>query len=102
MDYKANEMPYQKIVNFPGRFQFFYSADTETAMVTASSLITDKWTDSEGNIWYKVMWVMFDQKGYELDKISNSGKTREYVYSYSKYPTKIDPENATYHIYHRK
>jgi hypothetical protein len=102
MDYKPDAVPNQKVIIYPGRFGTFGSAESKTAMVTGSYWITDKWTDSEGNIWYKTEFVEFGKKNYELSKISNSGKTREFVYSSSKYPTKIDPENATYHIYHRK
>ncbi len=98
----ADAGPPQKIISYPGRFEVFGSAESKTAMVTGSFWITDKWTDSEGNIWYKTEFVEFGKKNYELSKISNSGKTWEFVYSSSKYPTKIDPENATYSIYHRK
>ncbi len=102
MDYKPDAQPHQKIINYPGRFENFGSAESETAKETGTVTITDKWTDSEGNIWYKETFVVYGQKFYELDKISNSGKTWEFVYSYSKYPTKIDPKNTNYLIYHRK
>ena len=102
MDYKPDAVPPQKVIAYPGRFQTFGSAESKTAKVTGTSWITAKWTDSEGNIWYKTMFVRFGEKNYALVKISNSGKTRELVFSSSKYPTKIDTENATYRIYHRK
>ena len=102
MDYQPNAHPRQKIINFPGEWATYGSAESETTTETGTYKITDKWTDSEGNIWYKCEVSFSFQKAYELDKISNSGKTWEFVFSYSKYPTKIDPGDAEYHIYHRK
>jgi len=83
-------------------WEAFGSAESKTADKKGEYTIKDKWTDSEGNIWYKETFVVYGQKFYELDKISNSGKTLEFQYSTSKYPTKIDPENGRYRIYHRK
>ena len=102
MDYKPNAHPRQKVISYPGEWAAYGSAESETATETGTHKITDKWTDSEGNIWYKCEVSFTIQKVYELDKISNSGKTWEFVFSYSKYPTKIDPGDAEYHIYHRK
>jgi len=102
MDYQPDAHPRQKIINYPGKWATYGSAGSETATETGKYTITEKWTDSEGNIWYKGEVVFPFQKAYELDKISNSGKTWEFVFSSSKYPTKIDPEDSDYHIYHRK
>lgn len=102
MDYKPNAHPRQKVIIYPGEWAAYGSAESETATETGTHKITDKWTDSEGNIWYKFEVFFPTQKVYELDKISDSGKTWEFVFSYSKYPRKIDPGDADYHIYHRK
>ena len=69
--------------------------------------ITDKWKDSDGNIWYKIIGKYkteyLEQTRYELDKISNSsGLTWEYIGSADDYPAKIDPNHSDYHIYYRQ
>jgi hypothetical protein len=69
--------------------------------------IVDKWTDSEGNIWYKMhVWpgVMVEGKpdSYELDKVSNSGNVWEYVSISGDFPTEINENHPRYHIYYRK
>ena len=103
-DYQPNAHPRQKIIIYPEEWAAYGLAESETATDTGTNKITDKWTDSEGNIWYKfeVSFSSPIRKAYELDKISNSGKTLEFVFSYSKYPTKIDTGDPDYHIYHRE
>ena len=91
-----------KVTNYPGEWAAFRSVKSEETAETGKYKITDKWTDSEGNIWYKTEVSHHVQKVYQLDKISNSGKTWELVYSSSKYPMKIDPKDANYYIYHRE
>lgn len=100
MEYHA--FPHPKVTNFPGELAIFGSVKSEKANETGKYTITDKWTDSEGNIWYKTEVTFPFQKGYRLDKISNYGKTWESVISYSKYPTEINPEDADYYIYRRE
>ena len=102
VDYGTRAHPYQKIINFPGRYEAYGSANSEIVVERGTFTITDKWTDSKGNIWYKLIWMSDGLKYYELDKISNSGKTWEFVFRPSKYPQKIDSEIASYHIYHRR
>ena len=69
--------------------------------------IVDKWTDSEGNIWYKmhVWYGPIDEEhisGYELDKFSESGKVWEYISDIYAFPTEIDESDFRYHIYYRQ
>jgi beta-lactamase regulating signal transducer with metallopeptidase domain len=68
--------------------------------------ITDKWTDSGGNIWYKLTRIgkHTNTLEYMLIKISESGKTLEYCASNVRYPTEIDPNSYhyTYRIYYRQ
>ena len=63
--------------------------------------ITDKWTESNGDIWYKTTWDIyyFGRSGYMLICISNSGSTLESANSFSDYPTQIDPSNKNYQTY---
>jgi hypothetical protein len=94
----------QKIIFHPhGMQEFFSSAAQKTVIRKARYLITRKWSDPEGNIWYKSHWVYsYPIEGFDLIKISNSGKTLEFVFDYHEYPTKIDPEDDYYRIYYCK
>ncbi len=69
--------------------------------------LVDKWTDSEGNIWYKthVWWgsmVEGHPMEYKLDKFSESGKVWEYIGDKFAFPTEIDESHPKYHIYYRQ
>jgi hypothetical protein len=65
--------------------------------------LTDKWTDSEGNIWYKSTWWHTNgNSGYELVKISNSGETYEREWTGKGYPTEIDQNHKYYGIWYRQ
>jgi hypothetical protein len=66
-------------------------------------LITGKWKDSQGNIMYRIHWVgSLGDGGYSLCRISNSGKTLEYINSHTDYPKKIDSKSSYYRKYNRK
>ena len=71
-------------------------------------LITDSWTDSEGDSWFKVEWHIgayvegAKARQYKLSKISNAGRTLEFVLSKIEYPTEIDPKHSDYHIHYRQ
>ena len=66
-------------------------------------LITGRWKDFQGNIMYKTHWVgSWGKAGYSLCRISNSGKTLEYMNSHNDYPKEIDPNSSCYRKYNRK
>jgi len=70
-------------------------------------VIVEKWTDSEGNIWYKMhIWVGTIGEGkpsrYELDRISKSGKVWEFINLSGDYPTEMDESVFNYHIMYRQ
>jgi hypothetical protein len=66
--------------------------------------VTDKWTDSKGNVWYRVHWKTSLWEHYGLFKVSNSGNKCEFVTDPIEYgyPKKIDPKAFTYRVYYRK
>ena len=82
---------------------YITTSDTEPYL-TATFTIEDKWTDSEGNIWYKILYTKTEQiiSYFELTKISDSGTTLELVFSIIDYPTEIDPNAYGYRIYYRQ
>jgi len=87
---------------------YFHGIDE--VMREATFQIDSKWTDSEGNIWYKVFGAVTDsgQKFQVLFKISRKGTQLEKQlklvldFDQSNYPVKLDPADAYYHIYTRE
>jgi hypothetical protein len=74
---------------------------------TGHYAIVDKWTDSEGNIWYKTHWWYgpIDEdhiSSYQLEKRSESGKVWEYISDAYEFPTEIDENDHRYKIYYRQ
>jgi len=68
--------------------------------------ITDNWTDSDSNIWYKIVSQYRSEYSerirFGLNKISNTGRTWEFNVSEDDCPTQIDPNHPEYRIYYRQ
>ena len=94
----------QKIIYRPvGTFSCFRNANSDTPDNGGRYLVTGKWSDSMGNLFYKSNWVGdWGEEAYQISKISNSGKTLEFVLSYDEPPRNIDPDNIWYRKYTRK
>ena len=94
-----------KIVIHPNGKMEWYHIITSTSFTTVEIVITNKWIDSTGDIWYTFIldWGELYSPYYDyfLCKISDSGKTLELVVSNSDYPKEIDP-SAEYHILYRQ
>ena len=98
---------WQKIVHNPDGTIEGYMYAVDIAHFTGAYAIIAKWTDSQGNILYKLMTRWGDKTSgettlYELHRVSNSGLTLEYITSLDDYATEIDPNHREYHIYHRQ
>ena len=79
-----------KVVFHPNGIMEGYGAATgPAASDEAEFVITNKWTDSKGNIWYTIIFKWYVQYEYGLLKITNSGKTLEFAYG-NEYPKEID------------
>jgi hypothetical protein len=93
-----------KVVNNPDGTWFSYMSVANSQSSSKGWFkIIKKWTDSEGNIWYR---VDFNDPGVEiirhqLTKIRNSGNTMESVFSAAEYPKKLDKDNLNYRIRYR-
>jgi hypothetical protein len=102
MDYKDGNHS-QMIVFKLGETEAYSSANDNEPMWTAENLISHKWTDAKGNIWYKTRWKAVAMgSGFTLFKISESGKTLERVWSQWEHPKELDINDETYRIYYRK
>ena len=94
---------YPKIVIHPdGRYERFSQQWFKEPTTKFSYKITDKWTDSEGDIWYKAQVSNPNFESYQLHRISNSGKTMEFMRDRTDYATEIDPDKLGYRAYHRQ
>ncbi len=72
-----------------------YRAITATKTPSQSDfVITNKWIDNMGNVYYTLILKFQSLQWYELLKISNSGKTLEINRSQSDYPKEIDPKRG--------
>ena len=84
-----------------GMYTLYVRDYDENPYESVSFRIEDKWTDDEGNIWYKFEpFAVF--KYYALFKMSDSGQTLEMIFSNQDYPTEMDPTDIEYRIYYRQ
>jgi hypothetical protein len=104
----------QKIVNTADGYKNYAKISNSVPFEEGTEQIDSKWTDTEGNIWYKTFSTVTIgvYKGYRfqsLVKISKSGTISESVsisiahqdFKPAYYPTKIDPNDSTYKIMFR-
>jgi hypothetical protein len=95
-DYKFADKASPKFIIHPnGKLEWYAIGTEKTTTYYGEFVIINKWTDSKGNIWYSITWKGDYEKfwTYVLAKISNSGKTLEYVDSPNDYPKEIDPND---------
>ena len=94
----------QKVIYKPvGTFSCFRDAISKAPDDGGRYIVTGKWSDSGGNIFYKTHWVGdWGEEAYQISKISNSGNTLEYVLGYDEPPRNIDLNNIWYRKYNRK
>ena len=98
------EILFGKVVFHPNGKMEGYGADTGPAFSEKGEfVITNKWTDFKGNIWYTIIFKFSVQYNYGLLKISNSGKTLEFAFG-NEYPKEIDPSDihSVYLILYRQ
>ena len=93
-----------KIVVKPdGTWDEYTLSNSNSPFAVTEYAITDKWTDSEGNIWYKFLEIHQDVKVlqnpdtyYILSKIDKSGNIWEMLWASIDYPTEFDPDDVRY------
>ena len=95
-----------KVVFYPdGRFESYKITSDDKADYKAVYKIEEKWTDKDGNIWYKYRLTEKSWKKPDscyLSKLSDSGKTQECQFDFEFYPKKIDPSRLAYRKYYRE
>ena len=90
-----NQTELQKIVLSAKGMDRFSLLSNAIPYDNATYEIDVKWTDSEGNIWYKAHGIQTSgiYKGYtyvELDKLSKSGTVWEGQFTLTGFNTKVD------------
>ena len=110
------KMPIQKEVVTPDGWKQYLHVSDSVPLYEGTSKTISKWTDSEGNVWMKVLGSAKapGDSHYEiftaLTKYSRNGAVMESVWLSPNsdeelknpvYPSKIDPQNSNYSIlYH--
>ncbi len=96
--------PTQKLIyNADGTFAGYPKKDATDPIRRGTFTIFKKWKDAKGSIWYRIKWDgHWGERGYELAKVSNNGKTLEYVMKDSKWPADINVKDTSYCQYTRR
>ncbi len=108
-EYSGRIADFQKIIIDPVDLTIHWCYKSEAARPDYKHpyTIMGKWTDSEGDTWYKLEWLDRGNKRskyLELSRISQSGMTLEFVNQRERlgWPTKLDPDHPNYRIYYRE
>jgi hypothetical protein len=107
-EYKGHRHGQKWIFSPDGTFQQYSLESSPSPQFEGNYTITERRTDSEGNIWYKLKAtgeVFFGKekaKWYFLGRIGDSGKTLEYNYHPVEYPKELAPDHPSYRVYYRK
>jgi len=119
-EYKGSTPPLKKnVFNPDGTWEYFRKEaspwETDIEILEGGWIrdffgtytIEDKWTDSDGNVWYKVDLLFGIKKEYTntyylLMRISDSNKIMEYMEDRIRYGEKIEPKSTKYRIYYRQ
>jgi hypothetical protein len=105
---KYHHVSQKRVFSPDGMVKFYYYELGQSPEFEGTYTITEKWTDSGGNIWYKMKVtgksIRYNEKvgWYFLSRISDSGKTFEYVYHPLDYHKKLDPDHPSYRIIYRR
>lgn len=98
----------KRVFSSDGTIKFYRYESSPSPEFEGTYTIAEKWTDSEGNIWYKInatgKSIRYGDKAgwFLLARISDSGNTLEYVYHPVDYHKKLDPNHPSYRIIYRK
>ena len=106
-EYNSHPHLARQVMRRDGTFDCYYRTTDTKKAGTGHYVIVEKWTDLEGNIWFKMhtwlgVMVEGEPANYELAKFSNSGKVYEQIALPGGFPTELDENHPRYHIYYRQ
>lgn len=98
----------QKLVSLPGAFKNYLRISDADPLYEGEQEIVERWTDSEGNIWYKTCGTVTTGalKGFKFQQLlrfDKSGDVRENTwrpvseFGPTSYPPKIDPTDKLHY-----
>lgn len=103
-------LPQKEIID-PSGYTAYQAVFDHNPSQKGTEEIASKWTDSEGNIWYKTFGTASTGDKVltfqALQKLNKFGTVRECViiwlsaFNPNSYPAKIDPKDSAYQIYNR-
>ena len=100
--YETGTPPQKIMFHYDGTYATYNTTNSKTALTRGMFQVVKKWTDSDQQIWYKI--IMQDPKQgkkYKLAKVSKDGKKLEFVCKSDKYPTEIKAGESGYCNYLR-
>ncbi len=109
-DYSGVEFDFQKLVVEPdGTWETYANDIVEQRSCAGNITLIDSWTDPASIMWYRAYkdydYLCGSDRQYEYGKISNSGKTLEFLYRLGTGEIKKwDPDNPhyDYRIFYRQ
>ena len=102
-DYDNTDYPAKLVVKPDGTMDEYSLSHSDRPFAVLEYVITDKWTDSEGTIWYKMLEIQQDLKViknpdtyYMLSKIDKTSNVWEFLWTSNDYPAEFDPDDLRY------
>ena len=103
----------QKVVYAADGWKEYTKVSDAKAIDGGTWAIDSKWSDAQGNVWYRVLCSATSGWAAGMDyqalyRLSKSATILEWVSKYTSqsqgisYPTEIDPTSDTYHIFYRE
>ena len=101
-NYDSGKSPNRIIFHYDGTYATYATKKSDAALSRGKFRIVEKWKESEGSLWYKIL--MEDSKQgtkYKLARVSDNGKKLEFVCKPDKYPKNISSNDTGYCNYLR-
>jgi hypothetical protein len=100
--YETGKPPQKLTFHYDGTYATYKTISSSDALTRGTFLIVKKWTDSDGQVWYKIMMQdPTQEKKYKLAKVSKDGKKLEFVCKSDQYPAEIKTDESGYCNYLR-
>jgi hypothetical protein len=93
-----------KIIYHPDMTWSAYDRSSSTHPTWRGTIsIVEKWTDDQGDIWYKVTTnqLGYDIIAHELWRMNSSATILEGVWGLSSIPRELSPDAESYTVYYR-
>jgi hypothetical protein len=89
------------VMEYINTWDEYLLTSSEAPVLYGEFTINEKWKDTDGNTFYKIIVTASGPPYYVFLRIDEAGKVYEDVWSTSDMPTHIDPKDERYRIYYR-